>query len=106
MAALEQVAYPVAVWAVTAVLGWLVGRASSGAKRQREESDAIKAGLRSLLRSDIMRTHHSRMRMGCATTVDKEVITRTYQAYSDLGGNSVATRLYEEVMALPTKDCN
>lgn len=36
-------------------------------------------------------------------TVDKEALKRAYHAYHDLRGNDVATRLYNEVMELPTE---
>ena len=36
----------------------------------------------------------------------KEALRRAYNAYHALGGNDVATRLYDEVMDLPTEDPN
>ena len=74
-------------------------------RREREERDAaLAAGVRSLLRSEILRAHHEVMARGSATTMDKEVLTRNYGAYHGLDGNGVATTLYGEAMSLPTKD--
>ena len=36
--------------------------------------------------------------------MEKEVLTRNYDAYHGLDGNGVATTLYLEAMGLPTKD--
>ena len=57
-----------------------------------------------LLRSELMRTHHQAVRDGYASTVEKEVMERTYQSYHQLGGNGIATNLHDEMMALPTRD--
>ena len=101
---MEAIATQVALWAVVGVLGWLIGHVTSTAKVDKEEREALYSGVRALLRSEIMRTHHQAARDGYAATVDKEVMERTYRAYSKLGGNGVATTLYQEVMDLPTKD--
>ena len=100
----EQVATQVVIWAVVGILGWVVGRLTGQALRDQTERDALYDGVRALLRSEIMRTHHQAMRNGFAGTVDKEVLQRSYDAYHALGGNGIATALYEEMMALPTKD--
>lgn len=71
---------------------------------RRKEQQAMSAGVRSLLRSSIVETHHKCIKQGYATTVDKEVLQRDYDAYQGLNGNGVATALYEEVMHLDTHD--
>ena len=69
---------------------------------RRQEWGAVENGVRSLLRSSIMRTHHVCVARGSASTVDKEVIERDFEAYRGLGGNGVAVSLHDEVMSLPT----
>lgn len=64
----------------------------------------MKAGIRSLLRSEIMRMHHTGIKEGFASTLDREIMQRNYDAYHDLGGNGVATKLYDEYRELPTVD--
>lgn len=100
----ETLLTQVLLWCLTGLLGWVTGRVTSTAKRDRKEAQALKAGVRALLRSELMRTHHDAMREGSCSTTDKEVMERTYRAYHDLGGNGIATNLYEEMMRLPTHD--
>ena len=73
-------------------------------EKAAEENELFKSALRSLLRSELMRTHHHAMRDGHASTVDKEIMERTYRSYHNLGGNGIATTLHDEMMALPTID--
>lgn len=92
------------LWCVTGILGWLVGRVTTYARHDRQEEAALRDGVRALLRSELMRVHHGAMRDGFATTTDKEIMQRTYDAYHGLGGNGIATALYDEMVGLPTKD--
>lgn len=101
---MEAIVTQVALWAIVGVLGWLAGRLAGAAKSDREEREALYSGVRALLRSELMRVHHDAVRDGCMSTVDKEVMSRTYSAYHKLGGNDVATNLYQEAMKLPTLD--
>lgn len=92
------------LWALTGVLGALAGWTMSTLKKERGESAALKAGIRSLLRSEIMRMHHQGVRENFASTLDKEIMSRNYNSYHNLGGNDVGTQLYEEFMSLSTVD--
>lgn len=97
-------AVQVALWCVTGLLGWLVGRVTSNARDEKTERAALYAGVRALLRSAIMSAHHEAMREGHISTTDREVMERAYTAYHSLGGNGVATRLYTEASQLPTRE--
>ena len=90
--------------AVVALLGVMLSNRRVEKKKADEENGLVKSALRALLRSELMRTHHQAVRDGHASTLDKEVMERTYQSYHSLGGNGIATNLYEEMMALPTRD--
>lgn len=90
--------------AVVALLGWMLSNRRVEKEKDDEESELVKSALRALLRSELMRTHHQAVRDGYASTVDKEIMERTYQSYHQLGGNGIATNLHDEVIALPTKD--
>lgn len=90
--------------AVVALLGVMLSNRRVEKEKAEKESELVKSALRALLRSELMRTHHQAVRDGYATTVDKEVMERTYQSYHSLGGNGIATNLYNEMMALPTRD--
>lgn len=90
--------------AIIAVLGIMISSRRVEKKKADEENEHFKSALRALLRSELMRTHHQAVRDGHASTVDKEVMERTYQSYHMLGGNGIATNLHDEMMALPTRD--
>lgn len=89
---------------IIAVLGIMISSRRVEKKKADEENKLFKSALRSLLRSELMRTHHQAVREGFASTLDKEVMERTYQSYHMLGGNGIATNLHDEMMALPTRD--
>lgn len=90
--------------AVVAILGVMLSNRRVEKEKADEESELVKSALRALLRSELMRTHHQAVRDGYASTLDKEVMERTYQSYHMLGGNGIATNLHDEMMALPTRD--
>jgi hypothetical protein len=90
--------------AVVALLGVMLSNRRAEKEKADEESELVKSALRALLRSELMRTHHQAVRDGYASTVEKEVMERTYQSYHSLGGNGIATNLHDEMMALPTRD--
>ena len=90
--------------AIVAVFGIMLSNRRMEKEKADEESELVKSALRALLRSELMRTHHQAVRDGHASTVDKEVMERTYQSDHRLGGNGIATNLHDEMMALPTID--
>ena len=90
--------------AVVALLGVMLSNRRVEKEKAEEENELFKSALRALLRSELMRTHHHAMREGHASTLDKEVMERTYKSYHQLGGNGIATNLHDEMMALPTID--
>lgn len=90
--------------AVVALLGIIKSNRRVEKEKADEKNELYKSALRALLRSELMRTHHQAVRDGHASTLDKEVMERTYQSYHKLGGNGIATNLHDEMMALPTID--
>ena len=90
--------------AVVALLGVMLSNRRVEKEEADEENELFKSALRALLRSELMRAHHQAVRDGHASTFDKEVMERTYQSYHRLGGNGFVTNLYDEMMALPTRD--
>ena len=90
--------------AVVAILGIMLSNRRVEKEKAEKENELVRSALRALLRSELMRTHHQAVRVGHASTLDKEVMERTYQSYHRLGGNGIATNLYDEMMALPTID--
>ena len=90
--------------AVVALLGIMLSNRRVEKEKAEKENELVRSALRALLRSELMRTHHQAVRVGHASTLDKEVMERTYQSYHRIGGNGIATNLYDEMMALPTID--
>lgn len=90
--------------AIAAAFGIMLSSRRAEKEKVEEENELVKSALRALLRSELMRTHHQAVRDGYATTVEKEVMERTYQSYHRLGGNGTATSLHDEMMSLPTRD--
>ena len=90
--------------AVVALLGIMLSNKRVEKEKAEKENELVRSALRALLRSELMRTHHQAVRVGHASTLDKEVMERTYQSYHRIGGNGIATNLYDEMMALPTID--
>ena len=70
-------------------------------KRASVREKAIEEGVQSLLRAEIIRAHDKYMGQGYCPVYAKEALRRAYEAYHTLGGNDVATKLYEDVMKLP-----
>lgn len=64
---------------------------------------AIKNGLQCLLRAEIIRSYDKYKEKEFAPVYAKEALTKAYSAYHALGGNDVATALYNETMELPTE---
>ena len=62
---------------------------------------AVKNGLQCLLRSEIIRSHDKYIERAYCPVYAKDALTKAYRAYHALGGNDVATSLYEAVMELP-----
>lgn len=72
------------------------------AKEEHEqESKAIRDGLCAVLRDRIIQsaTHHEEK--GFIPLRDMENMSLMYQAYHNLGGNGLVTKVYEEVLELP-----
>ena len=64
-----------------------------------EESN-IEDGLQGLLRAEIIRAHDKYTALGYCPIYAKEALHRAYTAYHNLGGNDIATALYNECLKL------
>lgn len=89
-------------WAVPFVCGGAVTWAVTYIKIRKKRDSALESGVQCLLRAEIIRSHDKYIDKGYCPIYAKEALKRAYAAYHNLGGNDVATGLYNEVMALPT----
>ena len=90
-------------WAIPFVLGGGATGIITYIKMHRHRQTALEAGVQCLLRAEIIRNHDKYMDRKHCPIYAKEALKRAYTAYHALGGNDVATRLYDEVMELPTE---
>ncbi len=72
----------------------------SNRKKENAREKAIADGVQCLLRAEIIHAHDKYTRQSYCPIYAKENLTRAYAAYHALGGNDVATSLYEQVMEL------
>ena len=72
-------------------------------ERWDELRQNVAKGTQCLLRAEIIRSHEKYIDRGYCPVYAKESLTREYQAYHNLGGNDVATALYEQLMTLPNE---
>lgn len=93
-------------WAIPFVCGGIITGLIAYAKTLKKHNDAEEEGIQCLLRAEIIRNHDKYMDKGYCPIYAKEALKRAYHAYHELGGNDVATRLYEETMELPTEARN
>ncbi len=78
-------------------LAFLLARMRGGIKRER----ALQEGVKNLLRGKLIDYYEKYSEKGVCPIYAKESVRRSYEAYHELGGNGVITKLYEELMALP-----
>lgn len=103
--------FPVLAWILKRFIGNRMDayderRERARAEREEEHRenrvwrDAMNSGMRSLLRSELLREHDKWVGRRYCPSYAKEYIERTYKSYTALGGNDVGTALYKETMAL------
>lgn len=63
----------------------------------------IEDGVQCLLRAEIIRSNEKYTARRYCPVYAKESLKRVYTAYHNLGGNDVATHLYDELMELPER---
>lgn len=84
-----------------AILGAILGDIIRRLRIQKKESNAIAAGVQSLLRENLVYNFNKYTDREYCPIYAKESIKRIYNAYHNLGGNDVATELYHKLLAMP-----
>lgn len=90
-------------WLIPFVCGAVITGCITYIKMRRKRDTALEDGVQCLLRAEIIRSHDKYIDRGFCPIYAKEALKRAYAAYHALGGNDVATGLYNAVMELPTE---
>ena len=109
---MTQIILTVISWALTSILGavaayfaakWRTERKKKQDEKAAQETreDAQTQGMRSILRGEIIRSHDKYIERGYCPIYAKEALQSQYDAYHQLGGNGVITKLFHDVMELP-----
>lgn len=77
---------------------------SAKVRQTKEENDAIRNGLRSLLKRQIIEDCESSLKLGFCPMTKKETISDMYRSYHALGGNGTVTDLVGQMMRLPVME--
>lgn len=72
-------------------------------KEQKKDRDANSKGTMLLLRVQLIEYHDKYMALGEIPSYVYENFDEMYEAYHALGGNGVATKMYEEIQELHLK---
>lgn len=97
---------------IIAGLGWAVKHLASKVKAERaarealelqqaKETEAIKAGMQSLLRRQILEDCKRVSDDGYCGATMRDTITAMYEAYAALGGNGTVKDAYQQMKELP-----
>lgn len=86
-----------------AALAWAWRTVAARLKAETKKNEAIADGVQSLLRESIVGNYNRYADKGFCPIYAKESIKKVYHAYSNLGGNDVATDLYKKMLAMPTE---
>ena len=89
--------------AVLAVLSWLFKGLRDQLAEERRKNEAIAEGVQSLLRESIVSNYNRYLDRGYCPIYAKDSMKRVYAAYHKLGGNDVATGLYNDILSMPTE---
>lgn len=90
------------------IIKWIVpficGSAATLAGTLFLRTRSLRAGVRCLLRAEIISQYEKWTAAGSCPVYAKEALSKAYTAYHGLGGNDVATDMYEATMRLPVGD--
>ena len=91
-------------WLLTAILGvlsYLINTLRTQLAEERKKNLAIAEGVQSLLRESIVTNYNHYLDRGYCPIYAKESVKKVYKAYHNLGGNDVATELYNKLLKMP-----
>ena len=88
---------------VAGILAVLYRSMSKRIKKNREEGEELRNGVRALLMRSIAEDCEEARRQGYCTVERKKIINSMYTSYHALGGNDVITEMKNDMMRLPTE---
>lgn len=83
-----------------AALGYGYRTITAQLKAERDKNTAIAEGMQALLRDSIVEAYNKYSDKGFCPIFAKESCKRLYSAYKKLGGNDVATELYQKLLRM------
>lgn len=84
--------------AITAFAGFGYRNVLKRLQEEKKRNEAIADGVQSLLRESIVGNYNKYKDRGYCPIYAKESIKKVYDAYHNLGGNDVATNLYQKIL--------
>lgn len=87
---------------ILAICTYNISKIRTIREQQEKKEQALENGVQCLLRNSIVGDYNKYQAKGFCPIYAKETIKRTYEAYSNLGGNDVASNLYHELLAMPS----
>lgn len=85
----------------TLVLGFLYRQTAVRLKEEQKKNRAVADGVQCLLRESIVSNYNKYQERDFCPIYAKESIKKAYEAYHALGGNDVATQLYNTLLKMP-----
>lgn len=86
---------------MTGLVGLGYKNLSKRLKAEQKKNAAIAEGMQSLLRESIVSNYNKYTEKEYCPIYAKETVKHIYEAYHNLGGNDVATKLYNTLLAMP-----
>ena len=90
------IALPIILTAMTGYIVWML-------KKQKEDRDANSKGTMLLLRVQLIEYHDRYMAQGDIPSYAYQNFVEMYEAYHQLGGNGMITKMYDEIQELHLK---
>lgn len=108
---IESILAGVALFVFTTLLGAIFSRLGKLLTHQKEQDEretanmqAVKNGVRTILRNELIKTHREYIEKGLPVPLAvKEFTEKTYCDYHELDGNGTGTAIYREIMEAPTE---
>jgi hypothetical protein len=88
---------------ILAVATYNINKARTDKQEQDRKQQALEDGVQCLLRNSIVTDYNKYTNKGYCPIYAKETLKKTYQAYSNLGGNDVAKELYHKLLQMPSE---